>query len=249
VGLIFSLFLGTVSANEYEEGGLVIEITETMEEEDNQESVMTPESPFYALKRLFESFRLMLTFDQEKKVAYLEDLLEERQKELDALERLYNAGEISDEQLTILEKALDDLISFAERLMEEVAKLDENGSEEDLPEGQEGEEVDGDEEHYSEEMQMDKYQWRVAHLQAIADQAPESAQKGLARAMDNAWRQRERAIAKGKLLGDENPLQDENPEEEGEQDSFGTDEEETLEVQGSKNKKSPQGNVFKNKKR
>jgi hypothetical protein len=214
LGLVFSLLAGSAWANEPEDDGIQIEITEVPEEEEQvadpeEVTVVTPESPFYFLKRFMEAVRLVLTFDQEKRVAYLEELVEERQKELDALERLYNDGELSEDRRAMLENALDEVLLFAERLVEAVNRLE--GSEPEEPEVVEEDGETGEEEPAQPE--TDKYLWRIAHLQSIAERAPEGAQKGLARAIANAERQRERAIAKGKLAGEEAELSDGTGEE------------------------------------
>jgi hypothetical protein len=226
LGLVFSLAITPVAATDTEQGTgeneettIVEEVTdleegeelefiaeedmdagdiEALEEEEEGgelEIILTPESPFYFLKRFIESVRLLLTFDQEKKLSLLEELAEERAKELEMLESLYAEGELSEAQLSTLEKALDDLILYTERLIGELIKL------EGLEEPDFEEELD--EEGLTEEQKPDKYQWRIEHLQTIADRAPAAAQNGLARAMANAERQRERAIAKGKIGGDD----------------------------------------------
>ena len=209
LGLISMLFISPAAAIEFgeegetEDNGVTIEISEE-EEEEEEDSVLTPDSPFYFIKRFIEEIRLLLTFDQEKKAALLDELAEERAKELEALEKMYAEGELSEEQLAMLEKALDDLLLYTERLVEKLAQLQN-------PEGEPGEEGNDEviealeEEGNEEEKDLDKYQWRIAHLQSIADRAPEAAQKGLSRAISNAERQRERAIAKGKIPGDDEP--------------------------------------------
>ncbi|MCW3489738.1 DUF5667 domain-containing protein [Dethiobacter alkaliphilus] len=215
---------GTAEAVE-DEGGIIA--VETLEA---QEDVLTPDSPFYFFKRFIEEVRLILTFDQETKIALLDELAEERAKELAALESMYEDGELSDKQLATLENALDDLIIYTERLVDELVVLDvDDGKTEEKDEGEEtpdsngtqddgdtedpdapkegdAKDIDGDEGESAEdelEPELDKYQWRIAHLQSIADRAPEAAQNGLARAMLNAERQRERAIEKGKIPADD----------------------------------------------
>lgn len=163
---------------------------ETTDETEVLESILTPDSPFYFIKRFIENIRLILTFDQEKKVSLLEELTAERTKELEALQQQYTEGEISEAQLATLEQALDDLVAYTERLVDELAKVDdEAGQSED----------DADEETEELGQQLDKYERRIIHLQSIANRTPESAQKGLARAIENAERQRERAVAKGRI--------------------------------------------------
>jgi hypothetical protein len=218
VGLVFSLLISSVWAVEVNQDVDMIQITqEEKVEESEEESVMTPESPFYFLKRFMENVRLVLTFDQEKRVTFLDALVEERARELDALENMYETEEMSEAELKTLENALDELVLFAERLMSEVSKLEEGDGEPETteegvePEDELGEIEDG--ELDGETLEQDKYEWRIAHLQAIAEKAPAPAQNGLARAIANAERQRERAIAKGKLPGDEELVEDEDEDE------------------------------------
>jgi len=207
------------------------------EESEDPDKLLTPDSPFYFLKRFVESVKLFLTFDQEKKVNLLAELAEERAKELEALQQKFADGELTEAQFKLLEKALEDLVLSTERLVdalvpEEAADEDETESNNDDVEDEETDEADdtdepeetdeADESNPNDEDAQDedeldetdeedddekdtdtcgdKYLRRIAHLQSIADKAPQAAQKGLARAIDNAWRQRERAIAKGKIV-------------------------------------------------
>ncbi|MCR3922358.1 MAG: DUF5667 domain-containing protein [Firmicutes bacterium] len=202
---IFFLAIAPVAANTaeiVEEDGSSIIAIETLEVE---EEVLTPDSPFYFLKRFMEQIRVLLTFDQETKVTLLDELAAERAKELDALEYMYEEGELNEEEVAMLEKALDDLILYTERLVGQLAELD-GESDEGVPEDHQELEFEEEVEGIEEEPELDKYQLRIAHLQAIADRAPEAAQNGLARAMANA--ERERAMAKGKMSDDDSPSGD-----------------------------------------
>lgn len=217
---------------------------EVDQDEEDTEPVLTPDSPFYFLKRFVESVQLFLTVDEEKKVQLLGELAEERARELESLQQKYADGELTEKQFRILEKALEDLITYTDRFIDALIsgaddtnpptdtdedeaddKADEAKDEkddQDVEEPKEDEEfededaqedeTDVEEDEIDQEGYADKYLARVAHLQSIADRAPEAAQKGLARAMANALRQRERAIAKGKIAPDE-PVEEPNPEE------------------------------------
>lgn len=165
------------------------------EEGGDFEWVITPDSPFYYVKKFLESVKLLLTFDPEQKVALLEELAEERAKELEALNEKYADGELTEVELEFLTKALDDLIEYVEKFMNGLAELNE--TDEEINEDEEGEEDEGKDAY------ADKYLWRIAHLQSIAERAPEAAQKGLAVAIANAERQRARAIAQGKIVEEE----------------------------------------------
>jgi len=148
--------------------------------EEELADILTPDSPLYFLKRLWEKVVLTLTFKEDKKVEYMAKLATERAKEYQALENKFSAEEINDEQLAHLDEALEDTLQFTEQYMNCI--LEDDAEDEPL------EEFDGD-----------RYEQRIAHLQRIAERAPEAAQKGLARAIANARRQRERMLAKGKL--------------------------------------------------
>lgn len=211
--LVFSLAASQVYAVENE--------TEEVEEDESINFIITPDSPFYYLKLFLEDVNLLLTFDPEKKAAYLAELVEERDKELAALYAQYENEDLTEEQLEILEKALDNLISYVERLIESLAALDDPDEGEDMDEGIEEEHEKVDKDAYA-----DKYLWRIAHLEAIAEQAPEAAQMGLARAMANAERQRARAIEQGKIVEDEDEDEDDitvdiGPEDDDEEDVAG----------------------------
>jgi len=184
--------------------------------EEDEEKILTPESPFYFLKRFVESVKLFLTFDEDKKVQLLSELAEERAKELEALQQQFADGELTEKQFNLLEKALDALLLSTEKLIDTLIPLDEdsngNPDQDDLEEPDEDNDDEQDtidpidiedDEDDKDTVSGDKYLDRVAHLQSIADRAPESAQKGLARAIANALRQRERAIAKGKIICDD----------------------------------------------
>lgn len=245
MGLTFVLAIAPVAAfavesAENENGEEVIEVIEIVDEENEpeeiieiikdeptdtddgavdevNENILTPDSPFYFIKRFIENVRLLLTFDQEKKVELLEELAVERVKELAVLQQQYAEGELDEAQLANLEQALDDLVSYAERLVEELATLDDEVEQpEEDDEGEIGESEEGTDEDADEPgRELDKYEWRILHLQSVATRAPESAQKGLARAVANAERQRENAIAKGKLSNNET-LEEENEDSEAE---------------------------------
>ena len=223
VGLVLMLSLSPVAAFETEESGEEVEnIGVTIEITQPEDTTLTPESPFYFIKRFIEDVRMLLMFDQEKKVALLDELAEERANELEILEAMYAEGELSEEQLITLEKALDDLLLYTENLVNELVKLEE-------PDGEQDE--DGEDELIEEgtenEQELDKYQWRIAHLESIAERAPEAAQNGLARAIANAERQRERAIAKGKILGNDTENDDAEGDETSDDDDVDFDEEAT----------------------
>ncbi len=186
------------------------------EQSDSGEKVLTPDSPFYFIKRFIENIRVVLTFDEENKEALLAEMAEERAKELEALNQKFSEGELSEKEFNLLEKALDDLIDYTEKLVDAVAALepateddeDEDGLDDEGTEEGDEEALEDDDKVNKEDFN-DKYEWRIAHLQAIADRAPASAQKGLNRAMENAARQRERAIARGKITPAEEPKDDE----------------------------------------
>lgn len=253
--MIFTLAAPTALAATADEEGVVVTITDPAGESDTDSGpdadeaeanpeeetgaakapgkILTPESPFYFLKRFVESIRLFLTLDGEKKAQLLSDLAEERAKELEALQEKFADGQLTEKQFKLLEKALEDLILFTEKLADALA--DEDSAPSDQEQGEEAQdpaagdqdeasteedeavtdpEENPNDDHEDEESDLDpdketdadkdgkcpdKYLKRVAHLQAIAERAPEAAQKGLARAIANALRQRERAIAKGKI--------------------------------------------------
>lgn len=153
--------------------------------EEELEKILAQDSLWYFLKRFIEKVRLTFTLNSEKKAEYLAELAEERAKEYEALELKFAEGDISEEELELLEEALEDFLDFIERYLDYIQEDGEEDDDED------------DDEDLSDE--GDKYQQRIAHLERIAERAPESAQKGLARAIANAHRQRERMIAKGKL--------------------------------------------------
>lgn len=258
--LIFALAAPTAVAATADETDVVVTITDPVEKNQSEteaetedpeqaepndakpEKILTPESPFYFLKRFVESVKLFLTFDGEKKAQLLSELAEERARELEALQEKFADGQLSEKQFKLLEKALEDLILFTEKLANTLAENEEDPAPSDQEQGdtapeeaqepdaedeeadteedeeatdpEENEDVEPQEEVEDEEVKEndktdnekvypDKYLKRVAHLQAIAKKAPESAQKGLARAIANALRQRERAIAKGKIPCDQ----------------------------------------------
>ena len=72
--LIFSLSVSLVFAVELDGEG-----TDTGEEE-SVEFIITPDSPFYYLKRFMEDAKLLLTFDEEENAAYLAELVEEKRR-------------------------------------------------------------------------------------------------------------------------------------------------------------------------
>ena len=229
--LIFSLGLSQAFAVEPDE------VTGSEVEELTEDNVLTPDSPFYFFKRFVESVRLWLTFDQEKRVELLEELAEERLKELEALHARYGEGELTEQELDVLEQALDDLIVHVEILvvsLDEPVEPDEeepNGDDELYVEG------DGEEEEFG-----DKYLWRIAHLEAIKERAPAAAHFGLERAIANAWRQREKAIEKGRIPPDEEEAEnDEEPELTIEITEDGTEEEPTEEeLEAAANEEEPE---------
>jgi hypothetical protein len=196
-----------VSNPEEPEDEVSLQGAEDGDPDPHVENVLTPDSPFYFLKRFIENVRLLLTFNREKKVELLTALVEERAKELETLNNKYAEGEITEAQLTVLEKALDALILFTAKLIvemelpEEPEQPAEPGDEPGKEPGDAASEEGEDEEE--ENGEPDKYEWRISHLQSIAERAPGAAQKGLNTAIANAERQRERAIAKGKISGDE----------------------------------------------
>lgn len=184
------------------------EVTEGEEEftEEELEGVLTPDSPWYFIKSFVESIRLTFTFSAEKKTELLGELAEERAKELQALELKYADGEITEKQLATLEKALDALMDLTERYIQRLEdETPEEGGEDQSPqEGDEPAEEDEepeteDEAEEDDEKYGDKYLRRIAHLKRVAKKAPRGARKGLERAIANAYRQRARMIARGKL--------------------------------------------------
>lgn len=199
LALILALTAAPALAEAETNEGINVEITDGRDPEDTNgettyesdfseeelEKILAQDSPWYFLKRFIEKVRLTFTFNSEKKAEYLAELAEERAKEYEALELKFAEGDISEEELELLEEALEDFLNFIERYLDYIQEDDE-----------EDEDEDEDEDLPNEE---DKYLRRIAHLERIAEKAPESAQKGLARAIANAHRQRERMIAKGKL--------------------------------------------------
>ncbi len=229
---------------------------------EEQGSVLTPDSPFYFLKRFIENIRLLLTFSQEKKVALLTELAEERARELEALTSKYVEGELTGAQLAVLEKALNNLILFTEKLIIEIEKLEGNQQgpggpeepggepggeepEEEEPMKEPGEKVTGEPEVEDQVRQPDKYQWRIFHLKSVAARAPEAAQKGMATAIDNAVRQRERAVKKGKLPAGEPAEETEEP---GGPEEEAADEEQSIGSENEEGKQPEKGKAGSNKK-
>ncbi len=206
--LITSLFRTPALASTPEE----VEPPEVQEEiaddeftDEDLEGVLTPDSPWY-FKSFIESIKMTFTFNADKKTELMGELAEERAKELLALELKFADGEISEKQLVILERALDALIDLTERYVQRLEEeIPGEGEGTEPPEDEnvnpnEGEGTEPPEEDDKE--YADKYLRRIAHLQRVAKKAPKSAQKGLARAIANAHRQRARMIAKGKLKAD-----------------------------------------------
>lgn len=181
--LILSLGMPQALATQDEVTEAGTEIISSDFPEEELDKVLTQDSPWYFLKRFFERVRIIFTFRQDAKAKVWADLAEERAREYAALEKKYAGEDIDEEQLKLLDKALQEVLKFTEEYMEHILE-DEEG--EEVPEEGEGE-------------AGDKYLRRIAHLQRIAERAPESAQRGLSRAIANARRQRARMIAKGKL--------------------------------------------------
>lgn len=211
------------------------------------EDVLTPDSPFYFLKRFKESIQTLLTFRTESKLALSERLAEERVKEYLALQAKYADGEISEQDFALLEKALDDIVVYYQRLIDlvedqndpgdepiydddddEDADDDEDGDDadddqdEDADEDEDGEDADADDdgedaddEEEGKEETGCKYEARIAHLEQIMAKVPETAHKGLSRAIDNARRQQARKAAE---TGSEDPGEVTEPGDDAESD-------------------------------
>lgn len=184
--IILSLAMPQAQATQTEDVEANVETSLDSDFTDEElDKVLTQDSPWYFIKRIFERVNLILTFRQEAKTELLADLANERAKEYAALEKKYDGEDIDEDQLKLLEQALKEMLKFTEKYME---KIIEEEDDEEVPPVVDEEEVEGD-----------KYQQRIAHLKRIAERAPESAQSGLSRAIANAHRQRARMIAKGKL--------------------------------------------------
>jgi hypothetical protein len=149
------------------------EVIDDEQEEFTEEElagVLTPDSPWYFIKSFIEFIRMTLTFDAEKKTELIGELAAERAKELQALELKLADGEITEEQLALLEKTLDALIDLTEkyvqRLGEEVPdegdgteppQEDESDFGEDQgTEHPEGDETDSDEDQGAEPPEGDE---------------------------------------------------------------------------------------------
>ena len=95
-------------------------VTETEETETASDLGILPDSPFYFLKRFFESFQLAFTFNPESKAAKLMELAELRLAELAALP--YEKQTKFTETLT---QAFVETMEEAEELLEEELEEDE----------------------------------------------------------------------------------------------------------------------------
>jgi hypothetical protein len=81
------------------------------------------------LKRFVENVKVWFTFNEERKTDLLADLVVLRAQELEALEQKYMDEELTEKQLTLLQKAALELESSAENLYDRLV-----GEEEDLEE-------------------------------------------------------------------------------------------------------------------
>lgn len=165
---------GEAALREADSSGVTIEI--------NQDAEATP-TPFYFLRRLIQKIRQFLRLEPEEKVAIL-----------DELDNLPEANDEAEEGTAVQ----------PQEEQEETEENAEDGAQEPQPEKDEETDIPETVEDPEQKQILDKYQWRIAHLQAIAERNPASAQSGLARAIANAERQRERAIAKGKIIVEAN---------------------------------------------
>jgi hypothetical protein len=158
--LVFS-----VSGPAFAEDGIPDESTEIGESD-----MLTPDSPFYFLKRAVESLQLLLTFKAEVKQELMQRLVEERAKELEVLMNRFGDGDLSKRQERQVEKAIERLIKQSERTIpgEEIRE-----SAKTLKDAE------------------DKTAALIAHLELIREKAPEGAGNGLTRAIGNKRASRE----------------------------------------------------------
>ena len=215
--MILSIFPGAA---------LAVTETEPMVGDDQEvieeviDDVLTPDSPFYFLKRFRESIQILLTFRTESKLALRERLAQERVKEYLALQARFAQGEISEKEYALLERALDDIVIYYQRLIDLLEVQNDPGDEPvydqddddqvdaDNEEGEESDDEDGENADHDQEGEVpgDKYDARIAHLQQIMTRVPESAHKGLNRAMENARRQQARKAERAKDLSEDHEV-------------------------------------------
>ncbi|HBI56562.1 MAG TPA: hypothetical protein DDY38_07035 [Firmicutes bacterium] len=182
-------------------------------EEPGDDSGLLPDSPFYFLKQIIENVKVMFTFNEERKTDVLTDLVQLRANELEALELKYDGEELSKKQQSVLDKATKRLEKCAEGLIDRLIGDGEDVEELELTEkeisklesafvnlGKAMQRItnteDDDQDDNKMQMKMEKFQQRIGHLEQVRAKAPESAQKGLNRAIENAQKQQERWQAK-----------------------------------------------------
>lgn len=105
------LLIPVLKVSAQEEESVDIQITSTETEED--QDLIPVDSPFYFLTNIFEDVKLLLTFDEEKRI---EQSLEYAQKKLTQMENL--PEEEQSRVMERLENRFEKLLSKAERAME-----------------------------------------------------------------------------------------------------------------------------------
>ncbi|MTI94781.1 MAG: hypothetical protein FH749_04720 [Firmicutes bacterium] len=197
---------------------------------------LLPDSPFYFLKRFVENVRIFFTFNEENKDELRADLAEERARELAALEQKYIDEELTEKEIEMFTKLAEELKEYSEGFLDRFADLDEEEleslelTEEEVAKVEKamdnlGEALDWlgdgkDDDDEEDEGNYDKYLRRIEHLKQVQER---SNGLGLERAIQNAYRQRERWLARNGMLDDE-----EEPEEEQEEGTEAPDEDEEL---------------------
>ena len=121
--LILSLGMPQALATQDEVTEAGTEIISSDFPEEELDKVLTQDSPWYFLKRFFERVRIIFTFRQESKAEVWADLAEERAKEYATLERKYAGEDIDEEQLKLLDKALQEVLKFTEEYMEHIRRM------------------------------------------------------------------------------------------------------------------------------
>lgn len=185
LSLLFTLLLITALlpfAALAEDGGTEANGTEGAEFQFDKEQlaeILAPDSPCYIVKRQVEQIRNAFTFRGSSRDKLLDELAMERAMEMEALLCKIADGQWSEPDMELLDKAMDDLADYIEALIDHRMStygITEEGSGQNEP-GNSGE---------------DKYEARIQHLREKMERLPQSAQKGLERAIANAERQRER---------------------------------------------------------
>ncbi len=105
------LLIPVLKVSAQEEESVDIQITSTETEED--QDLIPVDSPFYFLTNIFEDVKLLLTFDEEKRI---EQSLEYAQKKLNQMENL--PEEEQSRVMERLENRFEKLLGKAERSME-----------------------------------------------------------------------------------------------------------------------------------